>query len=315
MSDGEFHAYVGLLVFSGLLLSVLAGRGFGQSTRARIADGIFSAGFLGYAAYLIVAAPDSVEIFFYAFAAPVYATLHALRSLRSRRSRPKTTPPMAYAAAPAQIPSGYAPGALAGSAAPPAAAGSARGAYEAMPSGLGAPTPFLPAAPAAFLPPSPEAAAPSPEPAAAPSEARPATPSGLPGGSGPAPSGLPGRAQPTHAESRFAAQPPTIRPPTIQPPTMQAANEQSVREPLLNRPQPRIQPPSAPPSGLAAAWANAGSHRPAHADQDSPEAVHPPGYRPSHAADRHAAPPPQEPSGRHRTDNDPNPPAIWPPHQ
>ena len=42
MSEGEFHAYVGLLAVSAVILSVLAVRGFGQSTGARVLDGLFA---------------------------------------------------------------------------------------------------------------------------------------------------------------------------------------------------------------------------------------------------------------------------------
>jgi hypothetical protein len=83
MSDGEYHAYVGLLVLSALVLSVLAIRGFGQSASVRVADGLFSAGFLGYAAYLIIADPETVTVFFYAFLAPVLAVVHVIRSRRA----------------------------------------------------------------------------------------------------------------------------------------------------------------------------------------------------------------------------------------
>ncbi|WP_433290736.1 hypothetical protein ACQP2F_23660 [Actinoplanes sp. CA-030573] len=88
MSDGEFHAYVALLAFSGLLLSVLAVRGFGQRPYSRVLDGIFAAGFLGYAAYLIVADPETVMILYYAFAAPVWLLWHMWRErTRERRKR------------------------------------------------------------------------------------------------------------------------------------------------------------------------------------------------------------------------------------
>ncbi|MCU7727795.1 hypothetical protein ODJ79_29110 [Actinoplanes sp. KI2] len=85
MSDGEFHAYVALLVVSGLVLSVLAVRGFGQSMGARVVDGLFSIGFLGYAAYLVVGDPATVRIFSYAFAVPIWAVVHVRRAHKAAR--------------------------------------------------------------------------------------------------------------------------------------------------------------------------------------------------------------------------------------
>ncbi|GAA2633340.1 hypothetical protein [Paractinoplanes durhamensis] len=87
MSEGAFHAYVGLLVISGLLLSVLAVRGFDQPVSSRIADGVFAVGFLGYATYLIVADPAKVWVLYYAFAAPVVLVVHMFRQRKRARSR------------------------------------------------------------------------------------------------------------------------------------------------------------------------------------------------------------------------------------
>ncbi|MFI7600182.1 hypothetical protein [Actinoplanes sp. NPDC049681] len=86
MSEGEFHAYIGLLFISGLVLSVLAVRGFGLSTGARVVDGLFSVGFLGYAVYLVVAEPDEFWVFYYAFAAPIWAVVHVRRSHKAARA-------------------------------------------------------------------------------------------------------------------------------------------------------------------------------------------------------------------------------------
>ena len=86
MSDDEFHAYIGLLIFSSLVLCVVAIRGFGQSVRARIVDGLFSVAFLGYAGYLVVAEPGTVLVSYYAFAAPVLALGHAVRHGKARRT-------------------------------------------------------------------------------------------------------------------------------------------------------------------------------------------------------------------------------------
>jgi hypothetical protein len=106
MSDGAFHAYIGLLVLSSLILTVLAVRGFGQSTGARVLDGLFGAGFLGYAAYLLIGDPETVRVFFYAFAAPVVALVHAVRSAgeaKARRGAAGFTP-APYAPQPAAVP-------------------------------------------------------------------------------------------------------------------------------------------------------------------------------------------------------------------
>ena len=86
MSDDEFHGYLALLVFSSLVLSVVAVRGFGLSKRARAVDGVFSVAFLGYAGHLLVADPDTVLVSYYAFAAPFLAVLHALRHRRAPRT-------------------------------------------------------------------------------------------------------------------------------------------------------------------------------------------------------------------------------------
>jgi hypothetical protein len=86
VSDGAFHAYIALLVVSGLTLSVLAVRGFGLSATARVVDGLFSVGFLGYAVYLVVGDPATVRVFGYAFAAPVWAVIHVLRAHKAARA-------------------------------------------------------------------------------------------------------------------------------------------------------------------------------------------------------------------------------------
>jgi hypothetical protein len=92
MPDGPFYPYIGLLILSGVLLAVLAGAGFGQARGARLVDALFAAGFLGYAAYLWIADPDTVEIFFYAFAVPVFAVINIVRSRGRRRGAPLPAP-------------------------------------------------------------------------------------------------------------------------------------------------------------------------------------------------------------------------------
>lgn len=101
MSDGEFHAYIALLAFSGLLLSVIAIRGFGMSMPARVMDGIASVGFLGYAVYLVVADPAEFWIFYYAFAVPIWAVIHVRRARKETRA--------ARFASYAMTPAGFAP--------------------------------------------------------------------------------------------------------------------------------------------------------------------------------------------------------------
>src|SRR3954447_25571739 len=88
MSDGEFHAFVGLLAAGGLVLGVLAVLGFDQRTASRIADGVGAAGYLGCAAYLQITR-TSLPIYYFAAGAPVLLLLvHLLRErARARRRR------------------------------------------------------------------------------------------------------------------------------------------------------------------------------------------------------------------------------------
>jgi hypothetical protein len=97
MSDGEFHTYAGLLAASALVLTVLGVRGFGQSASARVLDGLFALGFLGYAGYLFQTRPEQVAgIVSYVFLVPVVAVLvmwRARRRARARRLAAGVTPP------------------------------------------------------------------------------------------------------------------------------------------------------------------------------------------------------------------------------
>jgi hypothetical protein len=88
MSDGEFHAFVGLLAAAGLVLAVLAVAGFDQRAGSRFTDGVVAAAYLGGAAYLQVTG-RSLPIYFFAAGAPVLALLlHLLRErARARRKR------------------------------------------------------------------------------------------------------------------------------------------------------------------------------------------------------------------------------------
>ena len=87
MTDRELLAYTGLLAVSGLLLVVLAVVGLGQRPVSRIADGLFGLAFLGYAGFLVWAQPDTIYVFYYAFALPVLLLVHAFRSRRRARAR------------------------------------------------------------------------------------------------------------------------------------------------------------------------------------------------------------------------------------
>ena len=176
MTDREVLGYLGLLAVSGLLLLVLAALGFGQRATPRIVDGLFGLVFLGYAGYLVWAQPDTVYVFFYAFAVPVLALAHAVRARRARARRlaaasiPPYEAPPAAGRAPFPEPPGpldpqrsgelpprpmYPAGLPAGVPADPATAGSA---VSGLPSGLPA----------------------VPPPAPGPATGRPGRPSGLP---------------------------------------------------------------------------------------------------------------------------------------
>jgi len=87
MSDGEFHAFVGLLAAGGLVLGVLAVLGFDQRVVSRIADGVVAAGYLGCAAYLQITRM-SLPIYYFAAGAPVLVLLvHLLRDRRRARRK------------------------------------------------------------------------------------------------------------------------------------------------------------------------------------------------------------------------------------
>jgi hypothetical protein len=308
MSEGEYHAYVGLLAFSGLMLSVLAVRGFGQRAGSRVVEGVAAAGFLGYAVYLVATDPPTVRVFYYAFAAPVVLLVHMFRSRgRARRRRFAAgltqTQQQAYAAPAAQTPLTPFPP-------PPPPLGNApahedrpdhqqhRSTYQPLPSGLPgapapppAPVPLPPLAPGLVMPPAP--------------------PPPVPGGPRRAmPSGLPGRPD--------GPQPAWSAPPTPSAPSGPSA-------------------PSAPPAGLTPAeprWAGA-PEQPWHAEPRTPvagpdaQAGHDThgGYQPAHETSTRlrrpaylSPDPPRSPgpgSGRHRAgdaDEDDGPPhGDWPP--
>ena len=86
MSDGAFLGYILLLAISGMLLLALGVGGFGQAVGARLADGLFGVGFLGYAFYLFfVFDGGEVRILFYAFVVPIVGVIQAVTAYRARR--------------------------------------------------------------------------------------------------------------------------------------------------------------------------------------------------------------------------------------
>jgi len=105
MSDGEFHAFVGLLAAGGLVLGVLAALGFDQRVVSRIADGVVAAGYLGCAAYLQVT-KMSLPIYYFAAGVPVLLLLvHLLRErTRARRRRLAAGLTKMYVVPPANTP-------------------------------------------------------------------------------------------------------------------------------------------------------------------------------------------------------------------
>jgi len=104
MSDGEYHAFVGLLAAGGLVLGLLAVLGFDQRVASRVADGVAAAGYLGCAAYLQITR-TSLPIYWFAAGVPVLVLLiQLLRDRRrARRRRLATGLTKMYAAAPAAI--------------------------------------------------------------------------------------------------------------------------------------------------------------------------------------------------------------------
>jgi hypothetical protein len=86
LSDGAFYGYIALLFASAVLLSVLAIRGFGQTTAARVIDGIAAVAFLGYGGYLLLFfGGGQVRIFFYAFIVPIFAVVKMVKERKARR--------------------------------------------------------------------------------------------------------------------------------------------------------------------------------------------------------------------------------------
>src|SRR5262245_45500989 len=105
MSDGEYHAFVGLLAAGGLVLGVLAVLGFDPRAVSRIADGAVAAGDRGCAAYL-QGSRMSPPIYYFAAGAPVLVLLlHLLRErARARRKRLAAGLTKMYVVPPANTP-------------------------------------------------------------------------------------------------------------------------------------------------------------------------------------------------------------------
>ncbi|MFI5892265.1 hypothetical protein ACIA5D_19375 [Actinoplanes sp. NPDC051513] len=87
MSDGEFHAYAGLLGFCGLGLLALAVLGFGQRSYARVIDGVIGLTLLGGAGYLVVSSVDAGRLYHLVFLAPALLVILLVRERRRARRR------------------------------------------------------------------------------------------------------------------------------------------------------------------------------------------------------------------------------------
>ncbi|MBL7257731.1 hypothetical protein [Paractinoplanes lichenicola] len=89
MSDAEFLGYAGSLAAAGLLFLILAVFGFGQGLVLRALDVLLGLAFLGYAGYLMVAAPDEPFMTWLVFLTPAVGLAVALTARRRARSRLK----------------------------------------------------------------------------------------------------------------------------------------------------------------------------------------------------------------------------------
>ncbi|GGM39173.1 hypothetical protein ACFFX1_30880 [Dactylosporangium sucinum] len=88
MSDGMFFGYIAALGISGAFLLVLAVQPFLKvSTGLRILNGLFGVGFLGYAFYLLfIFDGGTVQIFFYAFIAPILLLIQTIRQSKAQQN-------------------------------------------------------------------------------------------------------------------------------------------------------------------------------------------------------------------------------------
>jgi hypothetical protein len=82
MSETHFNLYVAALAISGFLLVGMALSGFGGiRTAARVINGLFGVGFLGYAFYLFFIFDGGVvHEFYYAFLVPVIVIYRAFKA-------------------------------------------------------------------------------------------------------------------------------------------------------------------------------------------------------------------------------------------
>ncbi|MDY7090453.1 MAG: hypothetical protein SYR96_35860 [Actinomycetota bacterium] len=285
MSDAEFLAYAGSLAAAGLLFLILAVLGLGQGVVLRVVDVLLGLAFLGYAGYLMVAAPDDPFVTWLVFVTPVIGLVVAATARRRARARLRrleeehstkpyvgpeaTVERQPYPSPPAPLdPSAPAPART-----PPGPAGRTGG----MPSGL----PDAP--PTSGLGQSPQEAAPRP----------------------PRPSGLPQ----THAEPREPVWDPPAAPGSASaPPSFGApsppfgAPSPFGAAPPYAAPSPRLDAPSPPgPHGAGSppgVWPPPARPAPTHAEPADA------GYRARHGAADDQTAHHDYSGGRHRADGD-----------
>jgi hypothetical protein len=88
--DSVYLAYLGALVVSGIIMLVLAATGFGSGgALARVLNGLFGLGFLGYAVYLVFFdTSDTYRMFYYAFILPVLMLIQAFKNRGAKEEAP-----------------------------------------------------------------------------------------------------------------------------------------------------------------------------------------------------------------------------------
>ncbi|GAB2607419.1 hypothetical protein GCM10027087_55830 [Paractinoplanes abujensis] len=87
MSEAEFLGYAGSLAVAGLLFLILAVFGLGQGLVLRVLDVLLGLAFLGYAGYLMVAAPDEPFMTWLVHLTPAAGLVVALTARRRARAR------------------------------------------------------------------------------------------------------------------------------------------------------------------------------------------------------------------------------------
>jgi hypothetical protein len=86
LTEDTLLIYEIALAFSGVLLAWLAISGFGSAgTGTRVLNGVFALGFLGYAGYLLIAQPENIVIFFYAFIVPIVLLVRAFQARQGQK--------------------------------------------------------------------------------------------------------------------------------------------------------------------------------------------------------------------------------------